>query len=800
MGGFSGVAIDFCRRNPSRVYVLLVPQSGSISLYTSPTGPVGFVPVAIPAPPPADLYRLAFAVAPNSPGDGATDVLFVGGVGLYRSRTAGASWDWSSDDPHPDHNAFGFSTLAPAPGEIPAVYVGSDGGLFVSTSLADGAIDITVPPGDFSDGATYTASGVGQNYNHGKLSLAVSAYACDPAAAAIGYTGAQDTGLAGHVGILGWRGLDNSSDVWGLAAALGADGLKVWYTTPFGTYMITDHGEAAPAIMPVPTTAPNSFVCAIGQMRVDASGRCLAGVNPTSSLGAAVAAGANQVVTPDSMLGIEVGVSILVDNNEVVTVTAVTATTFTATFQHAHLVGAWIKVFTGVIVSIDQTGVATPVSQVLGDDTPKGMATHPTDDRFAVSISGRLQAIPDQRVWMTSGAPLGPATVWQELAGPTKPSGGLLSAAAIEGTGKVYVLLTDLTWTAPGGGAVTTPLYEVSTGAWLPQPCIGLPAGPFGSIVVRPGSTDTLYVAAGGQAYELVEAGGTWTWTAVGSGLPGQPIVELWVGEVGSAASPKLLLRAVVVTRGVWEADVTGGAATPDPPTRPYLRHQPLDQGWLSPSIEGQIDPFSPAAGPSLYHWESPDLKVDAKQTGAGGGGPFYQNDPEEPLPLSHVAFDRLIDNSQSLPESDLANVHLQVHNRSYTMLADVSAWAIWCRPSGGVPSLAASPSHGNAFDFWGQFHPDGTIHPGLPADSPWHAVGPPVSVSNLERPIRRSPRSRTGRFRLCCPATAATTASRRSSTAPSTRSPGAAWTSTPLPRRTPRWRRRTSMSRRWRR
>src|SRR5262249_61190267 len=46
---------------------------------------------------------------------------------------------------------------------------------------------------------------------------------------------------------LGWRGLDNYSDVWSVAATPGSDGMKVWYRTPFDTRLITDHGETFPS-------------------------------------------------------------------------------------------------------------------------------------------------------------------------------------------------------------------------------------------------------------------------------------------------------------------------------------------------------------------------------------------------------------------------------------------------------------------------------------------------------------------------------------------------------------------------
>lgn len=726
---FTGVLVDFCRQNPKQVYVVLGPNGGPINLYASPSGPSGFAPVASASAPNSDLYRFAFAVAPNSPGDGATDILIFSGVALYRSNTAGTSWDACADDPHGDHNCFGFSTLAPTPGEIPTIYVGCDGGLFASTSLADGTVDVTVYPSDFSDGLIYTPSGVAQNYNHAKLSLAVRAYAADPTSGAYGYTGAQDTGLAGHIGTLGWRGLDNWSDVWGVAARGGSGGLTVWYWTPFDTRMITDQGQAVPAVTQVNTSPPPTAISGCSTMRVAAGGLCLTGAYISTELPDPISMTGVQAATPVSMLGIVPGVVIVINAAYAVTVISVTATTFTADFPTTYAANAVCKVFSGIVFAIDQTGLATQVSQVFGSDSPKTLAAHPTDATFAACATG-TQALPsDQRVWMTSGVPLTPTTVWTEIAGPTKPSGGLISALAVDSAGHIYVLLTDLTWTAPGGGAVTTPLYEVSTGSWVPQPSSGLPAGQFGSLVIHPSIADTLYASSGGQVYQLTVAAGTWTWTQVGSGLPGQNIVDLWIGDVGASATPKVLLRAAVVARGVWEADVTSGAGTTDPPTRPYMRHQPLDLGWLVPSLEGQVDPFSPSSGPSLYHWESPDIKVDAQQPGSPN---FYQNEPEDPLALSHVAFDELINNSQNLPESDSANVHVQVNNRSYTALSGVAVWAIWTNCSAGVPSLARSPSHANNYNFWDQFLSSGAITPGLPSDSPWRAVGPPTTISNL--------------------------------------------------------------------
>lgn len=725
-GGYDGVLVDFCRLNPNRVYVVLGGFS-PIMLYTSGTGPTGFSAVASPSAPPRDLYRLAFAVAPNSPGDGATDILFISGVSLYRSKTAGASWDICADDLHADHNCFGFSTMSPAPGVIPTTYIGCDGGLYASKSFADKTVNVTVYPGAFGDGLNAAPAGVSKNYNHQKLSVAVRAYSADPASGAYGYTGAQDTGVAGSLGTLSWRGLDNYSDVWGIAVHSGSTGLTVWYTTPFDMRVMTDQGQANPPISEV-FSGP-AQLSGSSAMRVNAAGQCLTGANMITKLQNAITSTGIQAVTPQSMLGIVPGALVIINNSVIASVTSVTATTFMSDIEQTIPALAPIKVFSGLLFAVDQNGTAMPVSQAFGPDSVKTVAAHPTDPTTAAFVTG-TQALPSiQRVWMTTGVALGPSTVWTEAAGATKPSGGLISAVAIDSSGHIYVLLTDLTWTAPGGGAVTSPLYEVSTGSWIPQPASGLPSGQFGSLVVHPHRANTLYATSAGQVYELNLAGGVWIWTQVGTGLPGQAIVDLWIGDVGSASAPKVLLRAAAVARGVWEADVTNGAGTTAPPARPYMRHQALDQGWLSPSLEGQVDPFAPGSGPSLYHWESPDIKVDAQQPGTP---PFYQTDPEYPLPIPHGAFDQIIDNSQSLPESDSAHVHVQIHNRSYTALSGVSAWAVWTNCSAGVPSLAASPSHGNAYDFWGQFLSSGTISPSLPSDSPWKAVGAPVTVGGL--------------------------------------------------------------------
>ncbi len=92
------------------------------------------------------------------------------------------------------------------------------------------------------------------------------------------------------------------------------------------------------------TTAANNFATVGTRAIGTALGRVIA-YPINTSVAAAIAAGA-QTVTPLSMTGINVGSQLTIDtgaNQEVVNVTAVTATTFTATFAKPHGAGSGVQ-------------------------------------------------------------------------------------------------------------------------------------------------------------------------------------------------------------------------------------------------------------------------------------------------------------------------------------------------------------------------------------------------------------------------------------------------------------------------
>jgi hypothetical protein len=260
---------------------------------------------------------------------------------------------------------------------------------------------------------------------------------------------------------------------------------------------------------------------------------------------------------------------------------------------------------------------------------------------------------------------------------------------------------------------------------------------PFGKLVADPTETNTMYASLGGRVYQLSLSGSTWEWVDIsGAGkdaLPGPFVYDLWAGNIAPIGPRTSLLRAAITTRGVWERNITAGWS--DPVVSFYLRNNIMDLGWSSYSpTSPPPNPFNP--GQAVTHWNSPDIKVDFENPGSITPlvPPFYQTDPENPLPISHVAFDMLPHINKRLPGCLAARVHVQVHNRSNSASGNVWVWVLYADVAQGLPSLnAGSGPISPYWNFWAQFNPDGTITPSLPVGGPWKAVAPPVKVSQVD-------------------------------------------------------------------
>jgi hypothetical protein len=757
---FHHILVDICRKNPNRVYVWLAKPKGPSNdgpyvtegIYTSSAPKTAWSKIASINPPnPAQgWYNYVFAVAPNSPGDGSHDIIFFGRIELYRSVDGGKNWVKEGTGFHADQHAFDFYPADPSAGTIPMVYVGCDGGIGRSSPYCDPAFDFGTAATYFNEGEQYYGIGIYENLNHSKQCSALYQYASHPTLSALNYIGCQDTGVNGGVKTLGWQGLADA-DAGPIAVAPGTDGLKVWGNwgsfDDFPSFRITlwtDKGDFRPAASYVTLgSSSGPLVNGTSNFELTPDDQCLAGAyvrDPRTTLTADITQGANpQAATPGSLASIKVGSILTVDegkHQEDITVTAVTTATFTAVFAKDHSSGAKLWVNRTFAVRISKSGIATQISQDFGLNAdpykPKinVITPHFTDPNYIVCATN------DQRVWFTTtGSAATSATLWSEAAGH-KPNDIKINAIAITPNKSTYILLRyPVNTPGPGGAIINTPLFKLVEGDWAPQVCKDNPATTwersYGSLVAHPTRDDTLFASYVGRVYRLVQAGGQWNWTDISDGLPGEWVYDLWVGLSSQAKLEEhVVLRAGIPTRGIWEHALSFQYDVEVPYL--YLRDHLLDQGLLSQSEEGVLNPYDPAR--QVRHFECADIKVDALQPSSGSEPAFYQTDPEGGSPpFSHVLFDQLQDHSQSLQSNNVAWVHAQVHNRSYQPLNNVNVWAIYCNASAGVPSLSKSPSFGNNFPFWDQFKATGDIIPTLAADSPWKSVGPPVTLNNLD-------------------------------------------------------------------
>jgi photosystem II stability/assembly factor-like uncharacterized protein len=742
---FNYYAIDYCLDTQNagkiRVYAMMNTWGSTLGIFTAndPTSPWTNQNAMNPPAPGQGSYTWGLAVAPNSLGDGATDVLFANNQHLVRSTDAGKSWT-ALGVFHDDYHSTKFFGRGKAP---PLLYFGCDGGLGMSDNFADTAF---AAPTDFDEGDIYSDLGVTQNLSHGLQNHGAIDVWSDPGAPALAYINCQDVGVIAGAGDLGWRSID-IVDAWAMTGALGMDGVKVFYyaAVPNWLKMITDKGQFGNAAVIVLLDTAQQNMVPTSNLQTDLGGQCLSGIwprDPSPTLTADVTAGMARVVTPSSMQFIQNGTMLFIEN-ESVTASKVTNTTFTADFANGHKGGMGIVLQRLFVVRVDQTGTARQISQDFNAQVgfgPSTVAFDPTNanNLYCATGPGRLFNADyeggNQRVFMTiAGINANSQTVWTEVGGMNKPNNMNITSITVDNAGNVYVMLNRRLTVTYNMATFDTPLYQLTGNDWVPQPQAGLPAptpSGFGPLRADPVQANTFYTSNGAKIHRLNLMNGSWNWTDISDGLPGAPIMDLSVVNIGTMNAPRVLLRAATSGRGAWERDVT--ANTVEPALFPFMRANFLDLRRLPACPNGIPNPYDPQnAAVHVFHYQSPDIKIDAAQLDKNGAA-FFQTDPEAPFPLSHVHFTLLKDNSDNVPQADSAWVHVQVHNRGTGAANAVQVWTLYANASAGVPSLSASPMNGNKFDFWGQFWNNGQIVPNLPADSPWKAFGKPQLLAGI--------------------------------------------------------------------
>jgi hypothetical protein len=780
--------------------------------------PVVNDPMTLPQP--AEGYGI-FGVSPNSSGDGngEHDILFFGDLALQRSTNGGRTWSAGNADFHPDIHAIAFFPHNTTPADVyigcdggiaycpnfadpdPAIRVDP---IFVRGFEGDPR-SIRLNQNDITDGH----DGQFRNLNHGKRSSIIYAYSSHPEISTLEYIACQDTGLSAGSGTSCWRGLQGS-DIYDVAVAPGSDGIKVWANT--GMYntidegwpnirltVLTDKGSfgfSSSHFPTLPSTGSNLSVSSniVISGQESWSGCCaLESMSDSKRLVRPIYNTMNRPIPwnayPNSMSGIDVGSRLIIDErNDYIEEVKVTLTGtdsngdhwFRAEFSKPHDVDANIRLMKSVVVSVDVSAAGLPRVTQKGQDF--GLIVNPDPDIRRVERIGISQnpdhsnrvccATNDKKLWIYDDK----SNHWNEVQAPRSlPSSFNISSISVNYHGEIFWLLEDPVTL----GSIRTALFKfdesqdpnLHLGQWKPQflqfTHLVLPVGEkYKKLVTHPQLVDTLFLSHGMKVLKLTwsntigpatPASGGWECEDISLNLPKQPVNDLWIGEIKRSERRNVLLRAVLSTRGIWEADisqtVTSGG-NPQPVL--YMRDNILDHGWLSRSPPLSSEPIDRISNPYLpeerlyyWHYQCPDIKLDLRHQGNTGVQyyqidpesplPFYQTDPGSPYPIrnppeiSYDMFEQIRDNSQDLLELSEAWLHIQVHNYSNIEANNVYVWAIYCNAAAGVPSLNAT-SGNNSFDFWQEIflNSPGRISANLPTDGRWQSIGEPRRISGI--------------------------------------------------------------------
>lgn len=242
--------------------------------------------------------------------------------------------------------------------------------------------------------------------------------------------------------------------------------------------------------------------------------------------------------------------------------------------------------------------------------------------------------------------------------------------------------------------------YDGTTWALRSGPAAGDPASIpnaiYNTIVTDP--ANPLHVYAGCDIGVWRSTDGGTTWAPLNDGLPQAPVNSLVIHPTFRT------LYAAVYGRGVYEYDLSGA---PAPAAQLYIRDTLWDTG-KRPTVDGLTDPTDRTR--RLYHWEGPDIRVDAP---AADGS--YQFPSGALTPYDFIV--SLVDESGATETAApgaptvVNRVYVRVHNRGTSAVNDAVLTLLLASASPALPDLPAGYG--------------ATVRAGSPLGaSPWRVVG----------------------------------------------------------------------------
>jgi len=552
--------------DPGVLYALVLNNAHSdnpqqLGLFRLDTGATAWSPVTL-ASTSISTFRCAIAVDPND-----ENTIYIGGTAsLYRASitASGAAYAATLTPIGGSSIPSGIHHVLHAPGDSNTLWVGTDGGAFVSTNPTD-----TINPVVF------------QARNTGLATMAMTHFSQHPTEPAVIFCGSQDNGTLRYIGEEAWENVNGGNG--GYCVVNWNDPYQIVTFNNFSFWRSTDGGNTFPdnitanisppgyppagslVSYPVIASAPPSSTPSDADFLVLASGTGAFIVTPV-------------YVSPDfgttwTALPNPTIIKNLIYSLTVVSPTLIYVGTHRAeVYRYVFNSGAWQPP-----KLVHTPGHSLPFSDVTNPPIFPEVTSIAVDlaDQTGNSIYATFAAVPPIPPNPTSQAPTGDYRhVWH-----------------YDGTD----------WTARSGSA--------------PGASDALPDAGTSAIVVDPENPATLYVGTDLGVWTSIDSGTSWS--PFSDGLPGAAVLDL---QIHSASR---LLRASLHGRGMFEIKLDPPASLD---TEMYSRDTLLDVGrtatidglpnpialgqqvvhWESPNIK--VDVPTPAG------WQTPTTSIDFYQ------------------------------------------------------------------------------------------------------------------------------------------------------------------------------------------